>query len=49
MTEFRHTDDRLVHEGGVWNVVVGSFLDPDGESFTSRHRPVFLGQLRCFP
>ena len=34
MTEFRHTDDRLVHEGGVWNVVVGSFLDPDGESFT---------------
>ena len=34
MAEFRHTGDRLVHEGGVWNVVVGSFLDPDGESFT---------------
>jgi len=34
MAEFRHEGDRLVHEGGVWNVVVGSFLDPHGESFT---------------
>lgn len=34
MAEFRHKNDRLVHEGGVWNVVVGSFLDPHGESFT---------------
>ena len=48
MTEFRHTDDRLVHEGGVWNVVVGSFLDPDGESFTATSSGL-LGQLRCFP
>ncbi|MBL6635959.1 MAG: NUDIX hydrolase [Actinobacteria bacterium] len=34
MAEFRHIRDHLVHEGGVWNVVVGSFVDPDGTEFT---------------
>lgn len=34
MAEFRHKGDHVVYKGGAWNVVVGSFLDPDGELFT---------------
>ena len=34
MTGFRHHGDELVHAGGVWNVVVGTFSDPDGKTFT---------------
>ncbi len=31
---FRHVGDRSVHDGYVWNVVVGDFFDPEGRSFT---------------
>lgn len=34
MSGFRHLGDRLVHQGYVWHVAVGSFEDPDGQSFT---------------
>jgi len=34
MTGFRHHGDELVHTGGVWNVVVGTFSDPHGNTFT---------------
>ncbi len=33
MTGFRHLGDRRVHEGNIWNVVVGTFESPDGETF----------------
>ncbi|MFM9036384.1 MAG: NUDIX domain-containing protein [Actinomycetota bacterium] len=31
---FRHLGDRSVHRGYLWNVVVGSFVDPQGNEFT---------------
>lgn len=31
---FRHVGDRPIHDGYVWNVVVGDFVDPDGRAFT---------------
>ncbi|MCU1359065.1 MAG: nudF [Ilumatobacteraceae bacterium] len=31
--EFRHLDDRLVHQGHVWHVDVARFQAPDGEIF----------------
>lgn len=34
MSGFRHLGDRLVHQGYVWRVAVGTFEDPTGESFT---------------
>ncbi|MFM7685600.1 MAG: NUDIX domain-containing protein [Actinomycetota bacterium] len=34
MSRFRHLGDRLVHQGYIWRVVVGSFEDPSGEQFT---------------
>jgi 8-oxo-dGTP pyrophosphatase MutT (NUDIX family) len=34
MAEFRHLRDQLVHKGGVWNLVIGSFEDPHGAEFT---------------
>ncbi|MEO5723643.1 MAG: NUDIX hydrolase [Ilumatobacteraceae bacterium] len=30
---FRHLGDRLVHQGHVWHVAVGSFEAPDGQAF----------------
>jgi ADP-ribose pyrophosphatase len=30
---FRHLGDRLVHQGYIWNVSVGTFESPDGELF----------------
>jgi ADP-ribose pyrophosphatase len=33
VTGFRHLGDRLVHQGHVWNVVVGAFEAPDGARF----------------
>ena len=30
---FRHLDDRLVHQGNIWRVVVAEFEGPDGERF----------------
>jgi 8-oxo-dGTP pyrophosphatase MutT (NUDIX family) len=33
VTSFRHVGDRLVHRGFIWNVVVGTFKDPTGQSF----------------
>jgi ADP-ribose pyrophosphatase len=30
---FEHLVDRPVHQGHVWNVVVGTFTSPDGRSF----------------
>ncbi len=33
MTTFRHVDDREVHQGHVWRVVVGTFTSPDGTVF----------------
>jgi nudix-type nucleoside diphosphatase (YffH/AdpP family) len=32
-TGFRHIGDRIVHQGYVWHVAVGSFESPDGEQF----------------
>ena len=34
MAEFRHLRDQLVHKGGVWDLVIGSFEDPHGAEFT---------------
>lgn len=34
MGSFRHLGDELVHRGYIWNVVSGSFEDPDGRPFT---------------
>jgi 8-oxo-dGTP pyrophosphatase MutT (NUDIX family) len=34
MTEFAHLGDRDVHQGHIWKVVVGSFVAPDGRTFT---------------
>ena len=31
---FRHVGDRPIHDGYVWNVVAGDFVDPDGRAFT---------------
>lgn len=33
MSEFRHLDDRLVYQGHIWKVVVGTFEGPDGDTF----------------
>lgn len=33
MTVFRHLDDRQVHQGHVWRVVVADFEGPDGTRF----------------
>ena len=33
LQEFRHLGDRLVHQGYIWRVVVGTFEAPDGERF----------------
>ncbi|HRE03609.1 MAG TPA: hypothetical protein PLV68_20095, partial [Ilumatobacteraceae bacterium] len=30
---FRHRSDRLVHQGHIWHVAVGSFTDPGGNEF----------------
>jgi 8-oxo-dGTP pyrophosphatase MutT (NUDIX family) len=30
---FVRVDDRLVHQGHIWHVVVADFLDPDGATF----------------
>jgi 8-oxo-dGTP pyrophosphatase MutT (NUDIX family) len=32
-TGFRHLSDRLVHQGYIWHVSVGTFESPDGELF----------------
>lgn len=34
MGSFRHLGDELVHRGYIWNVVSGSFEDPDGRPFS---------------
>lgn len=34
MAGFRHVEDRLVHQGYVWHVAVGTFESPDGDRFT---------------
>lgn len=33
MTGFRHLRDRLVHQGYIWRVAVGTFEAPDGTTF----------------
>jgi ADP-ribose pyrophosphatase len=33
VTGFRHLRDRLVHQGHIWHVAVGSFEAPDGTEF----------------
>lgn len=33
MNGFRHLGDRLVHQGHIWNVSVGTFESPTGERF----------------
>ena len=33
MTGFRHISDRLVHQGHIWHVAVGTFEAPDGTRF----------------
>ncbi|MCU1394607.1 MAG: nudF [Ilumatobacteraceae bacterium] len=33
MTGFRHVRDRLVHQGYIWHVAVGTFEAPDGAEF----------------
>ena len=33
MSGFRHVDDRLVHQGYIWHVAVGTFESPTGERF----------------
>ena len=33
MTAFRHLGDRLVHQGHIWHVAVGSYESPEGEVF----------------
>jgi nudix-type nucleoside diphosphatase (YffH/AdpP family) len=34
MLGFRHVGDRLVHQGYIWHVVVGTFVSPSGETFS---------------
>ena len=34
MSSFSHLGDDLVYRGYIWNVVKGSFLDPQGQEFT---------------
>lgn len=34
LSEFRHLGDELRHQGFLWRVVTGTFVDPDGEPFT---------------
>lgn len=34
MSSFRHLGDDLVYQGYIWNVVSGSFVDPQGLPFT---------------
>lgn len=34
MSSFRHLGDELVYRGYIWNVVSGSFVDPQGQPFT---------------
>lgn len=34
MGTFRHLSDEVVHQGYIWNVVVGRFESPDGAQFT---------------
>lgn len=31
---FRHSGDRLVHQGYIWHVAVADFVSPDGHAFT---------------
>ena len=31
---FRHLGDEMIHRGYIWNVVSGSFVDPEGRPFT---------------
>ena len=33
MTGFRHLGDRVVHDGYIWHVAVGTFEAPDGTTF----------------
>ena len=33
MPSFRHLGDRLVHQGHIWHVAVGTYVSPDGETF----------------
>lgn len=33
MSGFRHLGDRLVHQGHIWHVAVGTFESPDGDEF----------------
>lgn len=33
MGSFRHLGDELIHRGYIWNVVSGSFEDPEGRPF----------------
>jgi 8-oxo-dGTP pyrophosphatase MutT (NUDIX family) len=33
MSGFRHVGDRLVHQGHIWHVAVGSFTSPDDDAF----------------
>lgn len=34
MTSFSHRGDDLVYSGYIWNVVSGTFVDPQGQEFT---------------
>ena len=34
MSSFRHLGDELVYQGYIWNVVSGTFADPQGSTFT---------------
>ncbi len=34
MSGFRHLDDRIVHQGYIWHVAVGTYQAPDGSTFT---------------
>ena len=34
MGSFQHLGDQLIHSGYIWNVVVGEFVAPNGETFT---------------
>ena len=33
MSDFRHLEDRIVHQGHIWHVAVGTFESPDGDTF----------------
>ena len=37
---FRHLGDRIVHQGYIWHVAVGTFEAPDGDAVRARHRPL---------